>query len=1014
MKSFIHYFIRNPIVAFIIIVMLAILGVYAYTALPITALPPLHITNIEIDTYYSGGSPSFMEKSVSTPLEQDLNGIPDVKTIRSESEYGASFIHIVLKPQADLSQTMQTIQAALAAAKGDLPHNVSTPEVSMNTGSSADTLMILGIYAHGASALQVSEYVDRYIKPKLEAIDGVARIAEQGSIKPAARVWLNPSMLHQYNLTASDVMDAVNNANQDFPGGLIANKQKAYSLAISSRPENIKQLSHIVIKYGQQDSPILLKDVATIQLGGKTPESKVTVDGHPGLTLSITPNVNANYVGVAQNIQSLLKKMSASFPPGLKVVPIINSAHYIQHATHEIYKAIIEAAILVALVVFLFVGSLRLSLIPMVTIPICLITSMLLLKMMGYGINIMTLLALVLAIGLIIDDAIVVLENSCRHVQLGKTPAEAALAGTNEIAFAIIAMTCTLAVVYMPIALVHGFTGDLIKPFVFTLASLVILSGLLSLTVTPVMCKALIPAQLKSEKKSKFFEGAQHYYHQVLKWAIKFRWLVMALLLAILFLGVCLLEKLPSVLLPAENYSTINSAVRVPQNASPDYIDHALKQLSGVYASVPQTGHYYTINNYGDHTYEAFYAVSPLQKKPWSSDQISQLLNDKTNHFISFQTENIPYELIGSDASSADLRLELTAPTSYKGLYGITQHFMQGIQTLPGIGITQTYLHFDNQTMTVNVNEQQANDLGLSKSSIAQAISLFYGEAEADNTFIYNGQPYPILLSLPEQYKLNTDAFHQLWLASDLSHQLVLASAVLSTQSSAQPYLLNHYNGIRSAIVRARVQPGFDMAKVMRSVEGYARAHLPANASLNWEGGSLQFLQANHNLESLLILGLLCIYLVLTLQFKSFIDPFIILLTVPLSFCGAILALWLTGGSLNIYTQVGLLTLMGLITKHGILITDFANIGLEKGLSIKEAAIHAAMIRFRPILMTTFAMILGALPLALLSGSGTNALHQMAWVIIGGMLFGSMLSLFAVPVVFTLLSRFKKLKKQPV
>ena len=1007
MEKLIDYCVHNRIVTYALFIMLFLLGVFFYFKLPVRALPNFDTSEIYVVTNYLNATPQFVEQAITIPLENSISKIHGINTIRSLNERGASHIHITLKPGTSINQTLQNVQNAIAQVRHKLPQNATSPVVQNLNLSNANAVMMVGISNPHWPTWKVDQYVKAKILPALNGVPGTGTITQNGEQQAAIRLNLKPAMMEKYGITTDQLIAALASINIYTAGGQISNQQQSTMLFISPKPDTLQDFAHIIVANPGTIHPITLGEVASIHYGTLDQVNTMNVDGHPGTSLLIEPDSTSDSVILAKRLTHKIDQLRAHLPSGMKISMLINYGRFVNNMAWEVYKAIIIAIVLVAVIIFLFLGSLRLVVMPLITIPLCLSASCLLLFWFGFSLNMMTLLAIVLSIGLVVDDAIVVIEN----ILQGKLPknqmSQYVTKRTTHIAVAVIAMTLTLAIVYAPLGLLKGFIGNLIQPFALMLALIVLFSGVISITLTPTMAAHLFTANITQSKgflrAERLFGAMTQRYHRAISWCLCHKkWVVLAAL-CFLAIGIWQLSAINKRLVPASDYDTMVITVNLPSNSSPDTIRAALQPLGNYLSHQSAVKHYYLSTDFNDADYSAVVFLKPVAQRQQSVSQLANRFTQQMNQHHSAATYYaFPASNLNIGGSGRRFELVVTTTASNAALYQDGIHFLHQADALPSIKGAELDLNYDTQGIHLVINKPLARLMGVSVADIARAVSVFYGGYQAENAFNYHGFAYPIVVMLSPEQRHSLAALSHVLVRSQSNGHLYPASFFVHATYQAIAPVLERFNGQTATRINGFIMPGFSTSSVMAQLSAIA-SHLPKADGMAWSGPSKNYLEASGNLMAVLLVALIIIYLVLTIQFKSVIDPLVILLTVPFAFFGAIIVLHVVGASLNIYTRVGLLTLIGLIAKHGILIVDFANLEKAAGKSIQQAVINAATKRFRPILMTTLAMALGALPLVFLHNEGSVILREIGWTLFAGLLFGSLFSLFLVPVAYSLL-----------
>lgn len=1002
-----HLCIERPVFAIVINLILLIVGYIGFDRLNVRELPRTEQFNVEIGTTYTGASAELIESQITIPIEDMIAGVEGVEVIASKSRQGKSSVVVTFVADYNINEGMNDLRDQLSRVRKTLPDDADDPILSKADPNAAPSLYI-SFSDTKRDALALTDYVDRYIKTELQQVEGVGNVFIYGAREYSVRIWPDPLRMGSRQVTVADIQDVLEEQNQALPSGYIKSRYRNFVIDPDTKLKHVDEFKSLVLK-DLGGKMVRMSDVADVEIGPLDEDTMVRVNGKPSVVVAIVPQTTANPVDVSAGIHKRLANFEKSLPDGMGLAVSYDSATFIKASINEVYKTIYEAVFLVILVVFAFLGSLRSSIIPVVTIPLCLVATFGLIYLMGYTINTMTLLAIVLAIGLVVDDAIVMLENVFRHREHGLAAVPAAVKGSDEIGFAIIAMTLTLAAVYAPIGFTPGFTGAIFREFAFTLAGAVIVSGFVALTLSPMMCAYALPAKLESNRYTVWLEGFMHRlderYRRAITFFLKRRMIVVGFFISVAILGGLLFASMKSELAPTEDTGTIYTMVTAPTNSSFRYLDEIMQGVQKVLMDVPERRNLVVVSGTGGtESGIAFLALMPWEDRNRSQATITRSLQPQLFHIPGAQIFAIdmpPVKGSGGGNNPVDMVVQMSG--TYEELAQVMDNFKAAIAKYPGLNSVQTDLKMDSQQIEIKINRDLISNLGIPFADLNDALNiLFAGRHITD--FESNGENYEVMVQLKENLRANPTQINQIYLRSK-SGRMVPLSAIVTLEPTVRPNTLPHYNRMRAARLTANLSPDYTLSDAVMALNDIAKTVLPVNAKTTWAGFTKDYLESSGAMLTTILLSLVFIYLVLSAQFESFRDPFIIMLTVPFSIIGAVLFLKITGGTNNIYTQIGFVTLIGLITKHGILITDFANKLSEQGMDKYEAVVQAAVTRLRPILMTTGAMVLGAIPLALASGAGAVSRSQMGWVIVGGMLFGTLFSLFVVPVAYTFISK---------
>jgi multidrug efflux pump len=1006
-----EFFIRRPAFTIVITLVLSIVGILCYQHLPVRWIPNINPPIVSIYTTYPGANANLVESQITTPIEGALAGIDGVDTISSNSKQNDSFITLTFKLGHNIDTAVEDVRSALQRIGDGLPNGVKPPSVE-KANPNGMPILFLAFSNSRATPEELSDYVKQFIIPRIQTVEGVSSVTTFGERESAMRIWLDPMKMAALNVTVDDISKALIEQNTSVPSGQIRSASRFYSVVTDTTLNSANEFNDMIIR-DDQNQPVHLKDVGSAIVAAANTDTAFRVNGQPAIAIGIIPQSNANPLSVSKQVMKQFKEIQKGLPLGMQGSIVFDQASFIQASVDHVYQTLTEATLLVLLVILLFLASWRAALIPIVTIPVCLISVFAVLYMLGYSINIITLMALVLAIGLVVDDAIVMLENIMRHIEQGMSTFAAAIKGSREIIFSIIAMTLTLAAVYAPIFFTPGLLGSVFKEFAATLAGAVLISGFVALTLSPMMCARLLshsdknhPYQLWITEK---FLQLQAYYHHLLMHIFTRKNRIVLALLAIGMSGIVIFHFIPSELAPAEDMNEVDVYVAAPRNASFQFTDNYVRQLESAYQQNPEVTSY--LSQTGEWSPSKSFQIltlKPLEKRHMNAASVAEKL-DQQFASISGVRVNVsappsPLSWV-TDSDGRSIEMEIMSSNDYKNLHAVTQDFLTKVQKNPAFQHVDSRLKWDGEQFQVSINKEKAADTKVSIGSISNTISVLMAGRNAGH-FDYNGKQYDITMQMNQANLADPNIISQLY-ARNSENKMVPLSDLVSMHETTSPEMLPHYERLRADSVYADIAPGYTIADAVSVLQKMALKELPDNVKFDFVGEAHNYLETSSAMSMTFLLALVFIYLVLVAQFESFIDPFIILLTVPFALIGALLTLKMTGGSLNIYSNIALVTLIGLIAKHGILITDFANRLQKEGKTIHDAAVEAAKLRLRPILMTTAAMILGAAPLALSSGSGAETRHQIGWVIVGGLFIGTFFSLIVIPVAYTYLAQLK-------
>ena len=1001
--------IKRPVFATVMSLMLVLLGIISYQRLAVREYPNIDAPVVSVRTVYPGASAEIIESQVTKPLEDALSGIEGIRTLKSVNREEVSQITIEFTLERDTDASANDVRDRVARTRGILPEDVKEPVVA-KIEADAQAIIWIAFSSEKHDALEITDHASRYVKDRLQSLPGVASVIIGGERRYAMRMWLDRERLAAYGITAKDVEDALNKQNLEIPSGRIESEQREFSVLAQTDLRTPEEFNRLFIRE-VNGYPVRFKDIGHVEMGAADERNAVRVNGKPAVGLGVVKQSTANTLSVAQAVKKELPSIEASLPEGMKLRVAFDASVFVEKSINSVYKTIAEALGLVILVIFFFLRSWRATLIPFVTIPVSLIGAFIVMRMLGYSINILTLLALVLAIGLVVDDAIVMLENIYRRIEEGKKPMQAAFEGSKEIAFAVLAMSSTLAAVFLPLGLMTGNTGRLFTEFAWTLAGSVVISGFVALTLTPMMCSKLLRHTPKHGALFNITEawinGARNAYQRALVHSLKVRWLV--LLLGAIAAGgsYFLFNNLKSELSPVEDRGILIGLMLAPEGATMAYTDGYARKVEDFYSQIPEVNTYFMVVAPGlERPNPVTMALSFVSLKPWDQrkrkqQEIAGDLAPKLFGLPGVMAFPINPPSLGQSFRNPPVQIVVQG-NSYSELQGIVNKIMDKARAFPGLANLDTDLRLNKPQLRVILDRDKAADVGVQIEDIGRTLETLLGGRQITR-FKKEGEQYDVIVQLEDKDRMTPDDLTSIYVRGT-NNQLVQLSNLVHIQETVTPKELNHFNRQRAATLSANIGPGYSLGESLQFLENAAKEIIPG-ARVQYDGSSREFKESGSTLYISFLLALAFIYLVLAAQFESFIDPFIIMLTVPLAISGALLSLYLSNGTLNVYSQIGMVMLVGLITKNGILIVEFANQLQQRGMSKVDAVIESAGLRLRPIVMTTLTMIFAAIPLALATGAGAESRTQIGMVVVGGLALGTLLTLFVVPTAYTLLAR---------
>ncbi|MBL8428584.1 MAG: efflux RND transporter permease subunit [Dechloromonas sp.] len=1001
--------IKRPVFATVLSLVLMLLGIVSYTRLPVREYPKIDEPVVTVNTNYRGASAEIIESQVTKPLEDSLAGIEGVEVITSISRAESSQISVRFKLERAPDSAASDVRDRVSRVRNKLPLAVDEPVIA-KVEADANPVIWIAFSSDKHSALEVTDVATRIVKPRLQTLPGAADVRVFGDRKFAMRIWLDKQRLAAYQLTPADVEDALRKQNVEVPAGRIESREREFSVVANTDLKTTEEFGAVVVKT-VNGYPVRISDLGRVALGAAEERSAVRFKGRSAVALGIIKQATANPLELSKAMRAELPKITSELPEGMSANLSYDSSVFIDRSIESVFKTIAEAILLVLAIIFFFLRNLRATLIPLVTIPVSLVGAFGIMLALGFTINTLTLLALVLAIGLVVDDAIVVLENIYRHIEEGMPRMQAALQGSKEIGFAVVAMTLTLAAVYAPVAFMTGRTGKLFIEFALTLAGAVLVSGFVALTLSPMMCSVLLKHEEKHGKAFMFVEGFLNRlnsgYKSVLTAALDHRWIVFVGFVVVAASCGVLLKELKSELAPVEDRGIIFGMFLGPEGATLDYTEKYARQIEGIYSQTKDAERYFVVA--GNPTVSQ--GISILGLTDWNdrtrrSPEIAKELFPKFAGIPGVMAFPITPPSLGQSPRERPVNFVIVTSAPYAELQKVTGQILAEVAKNPSLNNVDTDLKLNKPELSVDVRRDKAADMGVPVETIGRALETFLGGRQVTR-FKRDGEQYDVIVQVAEAERRNPDDIRDIYVRGRDGSMISLENLV-DVRETISPRELNHFGQRRAVTITANLAPGYTLGEALTFLDGVANQTLKPGYAADYNGQSREFRQSSSSLAFTFGLALAFIYLVLAAQFESFRDPFIIMLTVPLSMAGALLALWLAGGTLNVYSQIGLVTLVGLITKHGILIVEFANQLQEKGIERTAAVIESATLRLRPILMTTGAMVLGAVPLALATGAGAESRQQIGWVIVGGLLLGTFLTLFVVPTVYSLLAAKKQ------
>ncbi|GHC19882.1 MULTISPECIES: efflux RND transporter permease subunit [Gemmobacter] len=1005
--NFSEIFIRRPVLSTVVAALILFLGLVSVVNLPVRQYPEVEETVVTITTVYPGASADLIQGFVTSPIASAVSTTEHVDYISTASRPSASVVTVQMKLGADPDIALTEVMSKVQQVRGQLPSDAEDPVIVKGTGQTF-ALMYLAVQNPNMTPEQLTEYLERVVRPRVTNIDGVAQMEIMGASEYAMRIWLDPLQLAARGVTASEVLGAIRASNFLSAPGKTENEYFIYSLTLASTVQSAEAFGALPLVQGKNGT-VRLRDVSRIELASGEQDAIVTFAGEPGTFIGIIPAPGENQLDVAANVLAALPALNDTLPKGMTIKLVYDSTETIAASIQEVFKTIGEAVAIVVVVILLFLGSFRSVLMPIVTIPLSLIGVCAIMLTLGYSINLLTLLAMVLAIGLVVDDAIVVVENIHRHIDEGLSPARAAIVGMKEITGPVIAMTITLAAVLAPLAFTGGLTGSLFTEFALTLAGSVILSGIVALTITPTMSARLLSHDAPGRFQrtvDRVLGGVANWYERRVSSSLDYRPVTLLMVVSLLGATGFMFMNTSSELAPEEDQGALFAILNGPRYATLDYTDAFTREIGKRTADIPEVDTSFSVAGMGGADNTGFYiwALKDWSERSRSQAEIQAEIQGKLDTTPGLQGYAFAPPSLPGAGGGLPISMVIQSIHSPDRVVEIADEIrMKAMQSGKFI-VVQNSLAFDAPQISITIDRDRAAELGVSVSEIGNTLGLLVGGG-AIAQFDRDSNSYDVITQVPQEWRNNPERLEQFFVRSS-SGEMVPLSSVVSLQPGVAAASIEQFNQLNSATLSAMPMIGLSTGVALAELERIAGEVLPDGFFIDYSGQSR--LEKTEGNTILLAFGaaLIVIYMVLAAQFESFRDPFIIMMSVPLSIFGAVLPLFFGVSTLNIYTQVGLITLIGLITKHGILMVEFANQQREEhGLSRKEAIVAAAKTRLRPILMTTAAMALAVVPLIIAEGAGAAARQAMGVVIFAGLMIGTVFTLFVVPMFYTLISR---------
>ncbi|NVN84529.1 MAG: MexW/MexI family multidrug efflux RND transporter permease subunit [Rhodopseudomonas sp.] len=993
-------FIKRPVLSLVVSLLILLIGFKAATTLPIRQYPKLSNTVVTVTTVYPGASPDLMQGFITTPIEQAVAAAEGVDYITSSSTQGQSLISVFIKLNVDPNQALTEVLSKVNSVKYLIPKEANDPIILKSTGQTT-AVMYIGFSSSELTGSAISDYLTRVVQPILSTVDGVASADILGGQTFAMRIWLDPARMAGRGVSPDDVAAAIRANNFQAAAGQTKGYFIVSNVTANTDLQNVEQFKRMTVK-AKDGGFVRMEDVATVELGAQSTDASVAFSGERAIFIGVQATPQGNPLNIVTGVRALFPDIERNLPPSMKMKVAYDSTKFIRSSIDEVEKTLIEAVGIVIVVIFLFLASFRSVIIPVVTIPLSLIGVCSLMLMMGFSINLLTLLAMVLAIGLVVDDAIVVVENIHRHLEEGKSPVQASLQGAREIVTPVISMTITLAAVYAPIGFLGGLTGALFREFAFTLAGAVIVSGVIALTLSPMMCSVLLRPHDQgwfAKKVDAVFGAMTRWYGRQLDRSLDYRPITAMFAVVILGLVVFLYQHSSKELAPEEDQGIVFAVLKGPKYANIDYTEFYSEKMDKVFAGFPETDLRFVI----DGTAGPSNGIAGMLLKPWderkrSSIQLKPLVQKELSKIegVSAFAFNLPP--LPGGPGGLPVQMVINSTNGFQSVYEEMLKLKAAARKSGLFIVSDSDLDFNQPVVRVKIDRTKANDLGITMAQIGSTLSTLLG-GNYTNRFNLEGRSYQVIPQVPRDLRLSPEALAKFYVPSNTGQQVPL-STLVSIETATDPNALTHFNQLNAATFQAVPMPGVTVGQAVDFLESQAK-NLPSGFSHDYLADARQYTTEGNQLAIAFGFALIIIFLVLAAQFESLRDPLVIMISVPMAISGALIPLFFGVATINIYTQVGLLTLIGLISKHGILMVEFAKeLQLHEGLDKRSAIEMAARVRLRPILMTTAAMVTGLLPLLTASGAGAASRFSIGLVVVSGMSIGTLFTLFVLPAVY--------------
>ncbi|MBV0932055.1 efflux RND transporter permease subunit [Marinobacterium weihaiense] len=1008
--------IKRPVLATVMSLLVLLVGLIAYDRLSVREYPKIDVPVVSVETVYPGASASIIESQVTKIIEDSLSGIEGIDFISSISRSEKSQISVTFRLERDPDDAASEVRDRVGRVRGQLPDDIEEPVVAKSEAD-AQPIIWIALSSDTHTTMEVTDYAENRVKDPLQTVPGVASVMIVGERRYAMRIWLDPQKMAAYRIVPGDIEAALSAQNVEIPAGRIESRDREFTVLAQTDLNTVEEFERVIIR-NDNGYPVRVSDIARVEIAPASERNTARFNGDNAVALGVIKQSTANPLDVSAGVREMLEQIDQNLPEGMHAQIGYDSSLFIEESIDSVFTTLWQAGALVVLVIFFFLRNLKATLIPVLTIPLSLIGAFAMMSLLGFSINTLTLLALVLAIGLVVDDAIVMLENIYRHVEAGLDPIQAAFKGAREIGFAVIATTATLVAVFVPVAFSTGRTGKLFTEFALTLAGSVVVSTFIALSLSPMLSSRLLHHEKRHSALFNLIENGLNTisaaYQCLLSRVLRSRLLAVGLLGVSAAGAAYFYQQLPQELAPVEDRGTIMTFSISPEGSSVDYVDRYARQVESIVGQVPEGMYYFGVVGFPSETN----SLTFLRLQDWDDRERKQqaITESLTPQLYGGVTGNMSFAMnppsLGQSIISRPVEFIIKTTADYEQLAIITDQMLARMAQNPGLAQPDTDLKLNKPELVVTLDRDKVSDVGINVNTIGRSLETFMAGRELTR-YKQQGEQYDVILQVEDRYRQTPADLTHAYVRGDAGDMIQLANLV-RVEESITAKELNHFDKLKAVKIQAMLAPGYSLGEALAFMESSLQDIAP-DALYDYAGQSREFKESSNTLQMTFGLALIFIFLVLAAQFESFKNPLIIMLSVPPALAGALLALHYSGGSLSIYSQIGLITLVGLVTKHGILIIEFANQLQDRGTALADAIVEASALRLRPILMTTGATVLGALPLAMAFGAGAESRQQIGWVIVGGMLFGTLLTLFVIPTVYSYFGKrnFRQVEPDP-